>query len=131
NVYASSLIFVFSFNVFQGFNSTNVCSTTTRNYTFLNSSAGSVQGIIHTVFLLLHFNFSSSTYIQDGHTTGKFSQTFLKFFFIVIRCSGFDLCLDLANTTGNVSFLASTVNNGCIVFVDVYFFSAAQHVKGS
>src|ERR1044072_4877803 len=63
------LVFVDTFQFIQTRDSTNVRNTTTRNDTFFNSSAGSVQGIINTVFLFFHFNFGSSTYVQYSYTT--------------------------------------------------------------
>src|SRR5690606_12134872 len=61
-------IFVKPFELFQRFNGTDVGYTTAGNDTFLNSSTGCMQSIIHAVFLFFHFHFGSSTNLQYSHT---------------------------------------------------------------
>jgi hypothetical protein len=49
--------------------------TTTSDYDKeIYSSARCVQGIINTVFLFFHFDFSSRTNFNHGNTARKFSQ---------------------------------------------------------
>src|SRR5690554_8008572 len=62
-----SFVIGLSFQIFQSINGTNVSHTTTGNDTFLNSCTGCAQGIVNTVFLLLHFNFGSCTYVKHGN----------------------------------------------------------------
>ena len=40
----------------------------------------------HTGFFLFHFDFSRCSNLNDCYTTSKFSNSFLKFFFIIITC---------------------------------------------
>ena len=47
----------------------NLSYATARNDTFFDSCTSSTQCIIHTVFLFLHFNFRSGTYIKNSYTT--------------------------------------------------------------
>src|SRR5690554_7027604 len=125
-----SFVIGFTLQIFQSINGTNVSHTTTGNDTFLNSCTGCAQGIVNTVFLLLHFNFGSCTYVKHGNTAGQLSQTLLKFLTIVIRSSIGNLCLDLRCTGIDGVFRAAAINNGGVLLIDGDFLSGTQHLDG-
>ena len=90
-----------------------------------------MQSIVNAVFLFLHFYFRRSAYIEDSYAAGHFSQTFLKFFLIVVRGRIFHLDLDLTDTGLDGFLVAGTVYDGCIVFVDNNLLSSTQHIHRS
>ena len=45
------------------------CDATTRDDTFFDSGTRCTQSVVYTVFLFLHFNFGSSTYVEHSYTT--------------------------------------------------------------
>src|SRR5579859_8061570 len=112
------LVFVGTFQLFEGFDGVDIRDTTARNDTFFNGSAGCVEGIIDTVLLFLHFHFGGSAYVEDGYAAGELGETFLELLLIVIGSSGLDLCLDLVDAGQDIFLLALTANDGGIVLVD-------------
>ena len=69
NLDTGCFVFIIALQTFQCFRSTDVSYATARNDTFFDSCTSSTQCIIHTVFLFLHFNFRSGTYIKNSYTT--------------------------------------------------------------
>ena len=111
---------------FEHFDGADIGYATTRHDAFLHSSAGSMQGVVYAVFLLLHFHFGSGTYIQYSHTAAQLGQALLQLFAVVVRGGSFDLCLDLVDAGSDLFLIALTAYDGGVVFVDGYAGSLAE-----
>jgi len=62
----SFLISIASCNRFQFFETPKQGSTTSRDNSFLYCSFCSIQGIIYSIFLLIHFNLTCATNLQSN-----------------------------------------------------------------
>ena len=93
---------------FRGANKRHASS---GNNAFLHRGLRRGHGIFNAVLLFFHLDFGRGPNFNDGHATGKFCQTLLKFFLIVIRIGRFDLTLDLGDTAMNLRFLALAADN--------------------
>src|SRR5690606_34604617 len=105
--------FQLAFNRLQGANQGN---TTARNHTLFYRSTGRVQSVFHASFFLFHFDFGASTNLDHSNTAGQFGHTLLQFFTVVIGRSVFDLTTDLVNTCFDRFRIASTVDDGGVLF---------------
>ena len=56
---------------------------------------------------------------MDGNTAGEFSQSFLKFFPVVITASVFNLGLNLGNPFFKIGSFTFTVDDGCVLFFNL------------
>ena len=76
----------------------------------------------------LHLHFRCRANLHDGHAAGKFRETFLEFFFVVIRVGPFNLRLDLLTAafdvllgarviTLDLAFVIQIVNFFVLLFV--------------
>src|SRR5690606_33142366 len=72
--------------------------------------------VFHASFFLFHFDFGASTNLDHSNTAGQFGHTFLQFFTVVIGRSVFDLTTDLVNTCFDRFRIASTVDDGGVLF---------------
>ena len=99
------------------------------NNALFNGCTGCVQCIIHSVLLLLHLHFSSSTNVENSNTTCEFGEALLQLLLVVIRSRGFDLGLDLTNACVNLVFCSAAIDNGGVVLVDGHFLCGAQVSK--
>ena len=68
--------------------------TAAGNNTLFNSSLCCGKGVLNAQFLFFHFYFRCGTYLYNRYAAGKFSQTLLKFFFVIIACGLGNLCAD-------------------------------------
>lgn len=64
------LIFIDAIQTFKRFRCIKECRTTTRNNTFLNSCAGSMQSIINAIFAFFNFDFSCTANFNHCNTAG-------------------------------------------------------------
>merc|ERR1711991_752489 len=108
----------------------NQRNTTTNDDAFLNSGTGCVQGIVHTIFALFHFNLGHAAHADNSNTASQLGHTLLQFLTVVIRGGFFDLLTDLRNTCFDFRLLACTVNDGGFVFGDLNLLGGAKHVHG-
>ena len=69
DVDTGSFIGIVALQTFQSIQCTNVSHTTTGNNAFFDSGTSSAESIIYAVFLLFHFHFGSSAYVQNSYTT--------------------------------------------------------------
>ena len=60
---------IVAFQTFEGFEGTDVSHATARHDTFFDSGTRCTQSVVHTIFLFLHFNFGSGTYVKYSYTT--------------------------------------------------------------
>ena len=76
-----------------------------------------MQCVFHAGFLFLHFGFSRSADVDDGHATGELRQTFLQLLAVVIARGLGDLAADLIHAALDLGGLAVAFNDGAILFV--------------
>ena len=131
DVNTGCFIYIVTLKAFQSIQCTDIGYTTTWNNTFFDSGTGSTKRIVYTVFLFLHFNLRSSTYIKNSYTARQLGQTFLQFFLVIIRFRRYNLSLDLLATFLDVFFVTGTVYNGCIILGDSYLVGSTQHFDSS
>ncbi len=63
------------------------------------------------------------------NAASQLRQTFLQLFLVVVARGFFDLGFDLADAAGDIGFLASTVNDCCILYFNAATLGAAQHIQ--
>ncbi|MNZ42151.1 hypothetical protein D3C78_597200 [compost metagenome] len=124
------LVFVVTFQVFDGLQGTYQSDAAARNHAFFHSSAGSVQGVFNAGFLLFHLDFGGSANLDHGNTASQFGQTLLQFFTVVIRRSVFHLLADLQDAGFDVSLGASTVDDGGVFLAQHDTLGVAQVLQG-
>ena len=76
-----------------------------------------MKRVFNTCFLLFHLDFSRCTDFDHSNTACQLRNALLELLAIVVRGCVFDLYTDLANTALDCVRIASTINNGCVVFV--------------
>src|SRR5690606_10445415 len=111
------LVFVVAFQTFDGLQGTHQGYATARYHAFFHGSAGSVQGIFNTGFLLFHLDFGGGANLDHGNTASQFGQALLQLLFVVVGRGFFDLLADLRNAGFDVDLSTSAIDDGGIVLV--------------
>ena len=75
---------------------------TTGHDAFFHRSTGGVQGVVHAVFLLLHFGFCGSTDLDDGHTASELGEALLEFLAVIVGGGVLNLLADLGDSGRDV-----------------------------
>src|SRR5690606_33159538 len=101
-----------------------------RYHAFLNSCAGSVQGVFNAGFLLFHFDFGTGTDLDHGNTASQLGQTLLQLLFVVVGGSVFDLLADLRNTRLDVGLGTSAVDDGGVFLAQLNALGVTQVLQG-
>ena len=68
--------------------------------------------------------------MDDGDTAGEFGETFLEFFFIVVRSRGLDLSLDLLDTGSDLVFGTGALDDDGFVLGDLDLSRTTELVDG-
>ena len=102
--------------------------TTAGNDTFLHSSTGGVQSVVHAVLLLLHLGFSSSTHLDDGHTAGELGEALLELLAVIVGSGLLNLVTDLGHAGGDIGRLAGAFDDDGGVLGDNHALGKAEHV---
>ena len=66
NVNTDFLVAVLAFNTFKGRNTPQEGDTTSRDNPFLDSSSSGIEGIIDSIFSLVHFHLAGATNLYRG-----------------------------------------------------------------
>src|SRR5690606_5586757 len=122
------LVFVVTshFHLGQG---AHQCHTTARNHAFFNRGTGSVQRVVHAVFLLFHFYFGTSADFDYSNTASQFGHAFLQFFFVVVRSRSGDFSADLFYTGFHRVSGTSAIHDHGVFFTDYHFLSGTQSIQ--
>eukprot|EP00128_Syssomonas_multiformis_P010631 Colp12_sorted_trinity150504_noHs@26170 len=106
-------------------------SATAGDDALLNSSAGGVECISHTVTLLADLDFRGTANLEDGDTTGKLSKTFLQLLLLPLTSGLSDLLADGLRTRINVLLVTTTVQKESVVLGDNNLANRAQLLSGN
>ena len=85
---------------------------------FFNRGTGRMQRVFDASLLLLHFDFSSRTDLDQGYAARQFGNTFLQLFLVVIGSRLFDLQTNLLDASFDVGSGTGTVDDGGVFLAD-------------
>ena len=109
----------------------DVCGSTTTDDSFFNCCSCSIQRIFHTKLSFFHLSLCSCTYTDNSNSTCKFCKSLLKFLSVEIRCCLFDCFLDLSNTVCDCVLVSTSVNDNCILFLNLNRFCTSELIHCS
>ena len=109
----------------------DVHHTAAGNNTFLDSCTGSRECVVHAVFLLFHLHFAGSSDVELRYAACQFGKTLLQFLFVVSRFGSCNLCFDLSHAVSDSLFVASSIDDGCVVFIDCDRLGCSEHIQCS
>ena len=76
--YAGGFVVVVALETLKRGDAADVGHASARNDTLGDGGAGGAQGVVHTVFLLLHLHFGGCADMEHCHPPRELGQTFLK-----------------------------------------------------
>ena len=85
--------------------------------------------VVNSVLYLFHFNFRCGTDLNYGYAACEFGKSFVEFFFVVIGCCSFDLLFDALYPDLDIFFLAQSVNDLGVLFVNYNCFGTSEHFQ--
>ncbi len=98
---------------------------------FFHSCSCSVQSILHTKLSFLHFSLCSSADTNNRYAASQLCESLLKLLAVEIGLCLGDLRLDLSDTVLDCFLVASSVDDGCGLLLDLNSFCLAEHIHGS
>ena len=131
DVDAGFLVVVLRAYLLQYFAGSQECDTAAWQDALLDCGAGGVHRVVDAILALLHLDLSGPADADHRNAAGELRQPLLQLLLVVVGRGLLDLSLDLANTRLDVGLLAGTVDDRGVLFLDHYFFGAAEHVHGN
>src|SRR5690554_3658624 len=92
------------------------CNAASRNNTFFDCGARSMQSIFDAGFLFLHFDFGGSANTNHSNAACQFGNALLQFFAIVIGSGFFDLDADLLDACFDRLAVTSAIDDDGVFF---------------
>ncbi|SAL88966.1 hypothetical protein AWB74_08826 [Caballeronia arvi] len=97
---------------------------------FLDCGTCGMQRVVHTVFLLLHFDLGGRADFDDGHATGELRHPLLQLLTIVVACRFLDLRTDRLHARRDALFVARAVDDDRVVLADFNALRSSEIFKG-
>src|SRR5208283_5568780 len=87
---------------------------------------GGVHGVLDARLFFFQLGFGCRTNLDDRDAANEFSETFLKFFTVIVRGSLLDLHAELLDAAFDFARLASSGDNSGVVLVDGHLLGCAE-----
>jgi len=94
----------------------------------LDSSAGSLQGVLDAGLLLLELGLGGSAHLQHGHAAGQLCQTLLELVAVEVGVDALQLLLDVGDALLDGGLVAGAVHDQGTVLGDLDGLSGAEHL---
>ena len=98
----------------------DVCASAATDDAFFNCRSGSCKSILHTKLGFLHLSLGSCAYTDNCYAACKLCKSLLKLLLVEIRSGFLYLLLYLIYTGIYCGLLAFTVNDDCILLLNLY-----------
>ena len=89
-----------------------------------------MQGIVHQVLLLLHFDLGGRADLDNRHAAGQLGHAFLQLLAVVVRGGLLDLGANLLDPRLDLVLAAGAIDDGGILLADDHALGLAEFLEG-